>query len=118
MPAASQGFLYLPFCNSYFITFQSGTLRMISKPGILDSLFQYEHNNRLNLNMEADHYYFSKLLWEGISRLIEVTYTVNSFDSTGFNAEVYGVYKVPGGKIHSFEYDKKTALKNILTPAC
>ena len=91
---------------------------MISKPGILDSLFQYEHNNRLNLNMEADHYYFSKLLWEGISRLIEVTYTVNSFDSTGFNAEVYGVYKVPGGKIHSFEYDKKTALKNILTPAC
>ncbi len=89
----------------------SGALRLISKPGILDSLFQYQHNNKLNLNVEADHYYFSKLVWEGMSKLIDVTYTVNSFDSASFNAEVYGVYKVPEGRVLAFDYDKKTVNK-------
>src|SRR5205085_7473518 len=89
----------------------SGTLRLISKPGILDSLFHYQHNNSLNLNVEADHYYFSKLVWESMSKLIDVTYTVNSFNSASFNAEVYGVYKVPEGNMLAFDYDKKTVNK-------
>jgi hypothetical protein len=89
----------------------SGTLRLISKPGILDSLFQYQHNNSLNINVETDHYYFSKLVWEGMSKLIDVTFTVNSFNSASFNAQIYGSYKVPETQVLAFAYDKGTVHK-------
>ncbi|MEO6404581.1 MAG: hypothetical protein ABIO32_03770 [Ferruginibacter sp.] len=89
----------------------SGTLRLINKPGILDSLFQYQHNTEITLRLEADHYYFSKLVWEGMSKLIDVTYTVNSFNSENFSSEVYGSYKVPEGTDLAFNYDKITVNK-------
>jgi hypothetical protein len=89
----------------------SGTLRLINKPGILDSLFQYQHNTTLIRRIEADHYYFSKLVWEGMSKLIDVTYTVNSFNSERFNSEVYGTYKAPEDTALAFDYDKKTVSK-------
>ncbi len=98
----------------------SGTLRLINKPGILDSLFQYQHNSTLILRIEADHYYFSKLVWEGMSKLIDVTFTVNSFNSESFNSEVYGTYKAPIDSALAFDYDKLTVNKifndaNVLT---
>lgn len=90
----------------------SGTLRLIDKPGILDSLFQYQHNTSLILRIEADHYYFSKNVWEAMSKLIDVTYTFNSFDTASFNFQVVsGVYKPPEGTELVFNYDKKTVDK-------
>lgn len=100
------------YFNSSDAAFQqlqtSGTLRLINKPGIPDSLFKYQHNTSLILRNEADHYHFSKLVWEGMSKLIDVTYTLTSFDTANFNFEVVsGVYKVPEGKELVFNYDKK-----------
>ena len=96
----------------------SGTLRLINKPGILDSLFQYQHNTSLILRLESDHYYFSKNVWEGMSKLIDVTYTLTSFDTLNFNFEVVsGVYKPPEGAELIFNYDKKTVDK-LFNDAC
>jgi hypothetical protein len=90
----------------------SGTLRLINKQEILDSLFQYQHYITLILRIEADHYYFSKLVWEGMSKLIDVGYTANSFDTVNFNFDVVaGVYRVPEGAELYFDSDKKTVNK-------
>jgi hypothetical protein len=96
----------------------SGTLRLINKQDILDSLFQYQHNTTLIIRNESDHYYFSKDVWEGMSKLIDVSYTLNSFDSLNFNLEVIsGVYKVPEGTKLVFNYDKQIVDK-LFNDAC
>jgi hypothetical protein len=96
----------------------SGTLRLINKQAILDSLFEYQHTTSLILRIESDHYYFSKDVWEGMSKIIDVTYTVNSFDNTNFNFDVVaGIYKVPGGKDLLFNNDKST-LNKLFNDAC
>ena len=90
----------------------SGTLRLIDKHAILDSIFEYQHRTSLIIRIEADHYHFSKLVWEGMSKVIDVSYTVNSFDSAKFNfEEVSGVYKVPEAKELFFNDDKGTVDK-------
>jgi len=91
-------------------------MRLIDKKGILDSLFKYQYNNNLILRIEPDHYLFSKYVWEGMSKLIDVTYTLNSFDSVSFNYEG-GIYKVPEGEDLVFNYDKQTVDK-IFNDAC
>ncbi|MEO6132362.1 MAG: hypothetical protein ABIQ02_10975 [Saprospiraceae bacterium] len=95
----------------------SGTLRLIDKPGIRDSLFKYQHNTSLILKIETDHYYYSKDVWEGMSKLIDLTYTVNSFNAASFNSEVYGGYKAPEGTELPFNYDKNT-IDKIFNDAC
>jgi hypothetical protein len=96
----------------------SGTLRLIGKQAILDSLFEYQHNSSLILRIEADHYYFSKDVWEGMSKVIDVTYTVNSFDNSSFNFDVVaGVFKVPEGVALAFNNDKETVNK-LFNDAC
>jgi hypothetical protein len=88
----------------------SGTLRLINNQGVLDSLFQYQHNTSLMLRNESDHYYFSKLVWEGMSNVIDVTYA--SLDASSFNfQDVSGVFKAPEGKDLAFNNDKKTVDK-------
>lgn len=88
----------------------SGTLRLINKQNILDSLFQYQHNTSLIFRNEADHYYFSKDVWEGMSRVIDVTYA--SIDASNFNfQDVSGVFKAPDGAALAFNNDKKTVDK-------
>jgi hypothetical protein len=95
----------------------SGTLRLINKQAILDSIFEYQHKTSLILRIESDHYYFSKNVWEGMSKVIDVTYTLNSFDTVNFNFEVVsGVYRAPEGDL-DFDYDKKTVGK-LFNDAC
>ena len=92
-------------------------MRLINKKGILDSLFKYQHNKSLILRIEPDHYLFSKYVWEGMSKLIDVTYTLNSFDTVSFNYET-GIYKVPEGVDLVFNYDKQTVDKIFNDASC
>jgi hypothetical protein len=53
-----------------------------------------------------------------MSKLMDVQYTLNSFDTVNFNFEVVsGVYKAPEGADLVFNYDKKTVDK-LFNDAC
>jgi hypothetical protein len=90
----------------------SGTLRLISKQGILDSLFEYQHKTNLILRLEPDHYYFTKNVWEEMHNLMDVSFALRSFDSANFNFKAIALdYKVPEDTKTVLNDDKRMMVK-------
>lgn len=85
----------------------SGSLRLIHKEIVVDSLFQYQYKNSLFQRQEPDCYHFTKVVWDDISRLVDLTF-IRDTSKLKINFDVIaGTFNVPKGKEMLLSNDKK-----------